>query len=187
MSSPHAVFKGNYYVVMPSAHMFAITLGARSSLSPTLIGVTNISSILSCLIQVLYISKRNSFVKQHTEVADYRLPLIISALCPLVGNIIYSYALAYPSVVIALIGRLLIGFGCAEVVNRRLLLVTLPPESINIEVARLVKVRHCHLPSPISYYKQAYIHHQACFFTPQSIAEEMFYFPSNKPIFRGIV
>jgi len=133
------LFMGNYYVVMPSAHIFAITLGARSSLSPTLIGATNISSILSCLIQVLYISKRNSFVKQHTEVADYRLPLIISALCPLVGNIIYSYALAYPSVVIALIGRLLIGFGCAEIVNRRLLLVTLPPESINIEVARLVK------------------------------------------------
>ena len=74
------------------------------------------------------------------ELSNFRLPLIVCSVCALVGNILYSYSLKKASLVMACIGRILVGFGSAEILNRHLLSSILPPESINIEVAILAKL-----------------------------------------------
>ena len=51
---------------------------------------------------------------------SFRSTLIFSAICPLLGNLLYSCAITYKSMKLALFGRVLCGFGSAEVANRQL-------------------------------------------------------------------
>lgn len=74
------------------------------------------------------------------ELSNFRLPLLICSVSAVAGNIIFSYALKQPSLVTACVGRLLIGFGSADILNRQLLSTILPPACINIEVASLVRL-----------------------------------------------
>ncbi len=53
--------------------------------------------------------------------ASFRSALFFSALCPFIGNLLYSLAITYKSMKLALVGRVLCGFGSAEVVNRQLI------------------------------------------------------------------
>ena len=52
---------------------------------------------------------------------SFRSALIFSAICPLVGNLLYSFAISYNSMKLALLGRFLCGFGSAEVANRQII------------------------------------------------------------------
>lgn len=125
--------------MVPTAHILSISLGSRSS-TAALIGVANISSILSLLAHSIYISKSSSFIRRHTQLADLRVPLILCSLFALAGNILYSCSLGGEgSLVMALIGRFLIGCGSAEILNIQVLSTILSQESVNSEVASLAK------------------------------------------------
>lgn len=128
----------NYYCVVPVAHIHSTQVGSVSS-SALLIGAANITAILSSSVHAVLASKRKSFTKKHLDVSFFRRPLILSALFPLIGNILYSLSVKRKSLEMALIGRLLVGLGSAEVLNRRLVSAVLPKESVNAEVASLVK------------------------------------------------
>jgi len=52
---------------------------------------------------------------------SFRSALIFSAFCALVGNSLYALAITYKSMKLALLGRVLCGFGSAEVVNRQMI------------------------------------------------------------------
>jgi MFS family permease len=52
---------------------------------------------------------------------SFRSALIFSAICALVGNLLYACAITYKSMKLALFGRVLCGFGSAEVANRQLI------------------------------------------------------------------
>ena len=132
------LFLVNYYCVVPVAHIHAIKLGSVSS-SALLIGAANITAILSSSVHALLASKRKSFAKKHLDVSFFRIPLILSALFPLIGNILYSLSVKRESLQMALVGRLLVGLGSAEVLNRRLVSTIMPKESVGAEVASLVK------------------------------------------------
>ncbi|KAL7491615.1 hypothetical protein ACHAWT_000904 [Skeletonema menzelii] len=132
------LFLVNYYCVVPVAHIHSTQLGSVSS-SALLIGAANITAILSSSVHALVASKRKSFTKKHLDVSFFRTPLMLSALFPLIGNILYSLSVKKKSLEMALIGRLLVGLGSAEVLNRRLVSTVLPNESVNAEVASLVK------------------------------------------------
>ncbi|KAL7542428.1 hypothetical protein ACHAXR_011769 [Thalassiosira sp. AJA248-18] len=129
----------NYYIIVPTAHIHSISLGSRSS-TAVLIGSANISSIISSFIHTLLISKPNSFVRARTEVANFRVPLLFCSCCAVAGNILYSCSLSKASFGMALVGRILVGFGSAEVLNRQLLSSVLPQESVNTEAASLAKM-----------------------------------------------
>ena len=137
-TSSMVLFLVNYYCIVPVAHIHSIELGASSG-SALLIGAVNVTSILSASVHALLASKRKSFAKKHMDVSFFRLPLIISALFPLIGNILYSLSVNREDFKMALIGRLLIGLGSAEVLNRRLVSTIMPKESVNAEVASMVK------------------------------------------------
>jgi len=137
-SASMVLFLVNYYCVVPVAHIHSTQLGSVSS-SALLIGAANVTAILSTSVHALLASKRKSFTKKHLDVSFYRIPLIVSALFPLIGNILYSLSVKKKSLEMALVGRLLVGLGSAEVLNRRLVSTVLPKESVNAEVASLVK------------------------------------------------
>jgi magnesium-transporting ATPase (P-type) len=129
------LFIVNYYITMPSSYMFALELDTRSSQS-LLTAVVNISSLISCFIHAMMISKRNSFVKRHLmDVSFFRMPMVISSLFSIAGNALYSYSMSEKSFKMALLGRFLFGFGSCELLNRHLLTVALPNDSINGEVS----------------------------------------------------
>ncbi|KAK1740900.1 SPX domain-containing protein [Skeletonema marinoi] len=133
-SASMVLFLVNYYCVVPVAHIHSTQLGSVSS-SALLIGAANVTAILSSSVHALLASKRKSFTKKHLDVSFYRIPLIVSALFPLIGNILYSLSVKKKSLEMALVGRLLVGLGSAEVLNRRLVSTVLPKESVNAEVA----------------------------------------------------
>lgn len=52
---------------------------------------------------------------------SFRSVLLCSAVCPCLGNLFYALAISYRSLAMAIGGRILVGLGSAEVVNRQLI------------------------------------------------------------------
>jgi len=100
----------NYYIIAPTANHYARLLGTNGAFGATLIGVSSFSAIFAAFLYSIWYSK-----------ATFKSGLIFSAICPLVGNLMYSFAISYHSMKLALFGRLLCGFGSAEVINRQLI------------------------------------------------------------------
>jgi hypothetical protein len=63
--------------------------------------------------------------------------MVISCLCPIIGNIFYSKAYEHHSLFIAMIGRLLIGFSSTELLNKHIILVFQVKGNATTEVARI--------------------------------------------------
>lgn len=100
----------NYYIIAPTANHYAILLGTSGEYGATLIGASSLSAIFAAFIYSIWYTK-----------SSFKSALIFSAVCPFVGNLMYSFAIAYDSMKMAFIGRILCGFGSAEVVNRQLI------------------------------------------------------------------
>jgi hypothetical protein len=100
----------NYYIVAPTANHYAIGLGYDGAFGATLIGASSFSAIFSAFLYSLWYTRSN-----------FKSALIFSAICPFLGNLIYAIAISYDSMTTAIIGRILCGFGSAEVLNRQLI------------------------------------------------------------------
>jgi len=100
----------NYYIVAPTANSYAVHLGTNGAYGSTLIGASSFAAMFAALFYSLWYNK-----------LSFKSALIFSSLCPIVGNLMYSLALSMKSMKIALIGRILVGFGSAEVVNRQMI------------------------------------------------------------------
>jgi hypothetical protein len=100
----------NYYIVAPTANHYASILGTDGAFGATLIGASSFSAIFAAFLYSLWYTK-----------ASFRSVLIFSTICPLVGNLVYALAISYRSMPMAIAGRVLCGFGSAEVVNRQLI------------------------------------------------------------------
>jgi MFS family permease len=100
----------NYYIVAPTANHYAIVLGSDGAFGATLIGTSSFSAIIAALLYSFWYTK-----------SSFKSVLIFSAICPLVGNLVYALAISYRSLPMAIFGRFLCGFGSAEVVNRQMI------------------------------------------------------------------
>eukprot|EP00562_Extubocellulus_spinifer_P013012 CAMPEP_0178542176 /NCGR_PEP_ID=MMETSP0697-20121206/1923_1 /TAXON_ID=265572 /ORGANISM="Extubocellulus spinifer, Strain CCMP396" /LENGTH=918 /DNA_ID=CAMNT_0020174567 /DNA_START=66 /DNA_END=2822 /DNA_ORIENTATION=- len=100
----------NYYIVAPTANHYAIILGTDGAFGATLVGASSFSAIFAAFIFSVWYTK-----------SSFRSALLFSALCPCVGNLLYALAISYRSMQVAILGRILVGFGSAEVVNRQLI------------------------------------------------------------------
>ena len=100
----------NYYIVAPNANHYSILLGHDGAFGATLIGASSFSAIFAAFVYSFWYTK-----------STFKSALVFSSLCPLIGNALYSLAISYRSMPIALWGRILCGFGSAEVVNRQLI------------------------------------------------------------------
>eukprot|EP00537_Pseudo-nitzschia_pungens_P011436 CAMPEP_0172389406 /NCGR_PEP_ID=MMETSP1061-20121228/6302_1 /TAXON_ID=37318 /ORGANISM="Pseudo-nitzschia pungens, Strain cf. pungens" /LENGTH=899 /DNA_ID=CAMNT_0013119549 /DNA_START=199 /DNA_END=2898 /DNA_ORIENTATION=- len=100
----------NYYIIAPTANRYAVALGENGAYGATLIGASSFSAIIAALMYSFWYINRS-----------FKSALIFSTICPLFGNLIYSLAISYDSMTLALGGRFLCGFGSAEVINRQII------------------------------------------------------------------
>ena len=100
----------NYYIVAPTANHYAIGLGYNGAFGATLIGASSFSAMFSAFLYSLWYTR-----------STFKSALIFSACCPLLGNLMYGLAISYHSMPMAIVGRILCGFGSAEVLNRQLI------------------------------------------------------------------
>jgi hypothetical protein len=100
----------NYYIVAPTANHYAILLGTDGAFGATLVGASSFAAIFAAFLYSLWYTK-----------SSFRSALLMSAVCPCLGNLLYAVAISYQSIQIAIWGRILVGFGSAEVVNRQLI------------------------------------------------------------------
>jgi hypothetical protein len=111
-----------------------------------LIGMANVSSLVGLFFHSLILSKHNSLLRRRLKPVDFRIPLCLCSASAVVGNILFSYSVTISSLRMALVGRLLVGFGSAECLNRQLLPTVLAPESINAEISRLATASMSTIP-----------------------------------------
>jgi len=109
-SNSYFIFQINYYIVAPTANHYAIRLDMDGAYGATLVGASSLAAIFAAFLYSWWYT-----------VFSFRSALIFSALCPCVGNLLYALAISYRSMPMAMFGRLLVGFGSAEVVNRQLI------------------------------------------------------------------
>ena len=100
----------NYYIVVSTANHYSIDLGKDGAYGATLIGASSFSALFAAF-----------FYSYWYTVSSLKSALIFSALCPMIGNMMYGLAISYRSMTLALGGRILCGFGSAEVINRQLI------------------------------------------------------------------
>ena len=130
----------NYYIISPSARAHTLLLGEKMAHSATLIGAASVSSFMGAVLHSYLLSKDDTASKLPSAGPFFfRVPLILSALSALAGNIIYADANRHGSLFMAYCGRFLVGFGSAEVLNCNLISKCIPPAGLVSESAKLVK------------------------------------------------
>lgn len=100
----------NYYIVAPNANNYAMLLGHDGAYGATLIGASSFAALFAAFFYSIWYTK-----------FSFKSALLFSSICPLLGNLLYALAVSYRSLAMALAGRILCGFGSAEVVNRQLI------------------------------------------------------------------
>ena len=104
------------------------------------------SSLFGLFFHSLLMSKRSSLLRRRLEPADFPIPLCLCSMSAVAGNVLFSYSVTTSSLPMALLGRVLVGFGSAECLNRQLLSTVLGPESTNAEASRLAKMSMLAIP-----------------------------------------
>ena len=121
--------KINYYIISPNIHHLATVLAEEPRSGTALIGITNVGVIANSLLHTFLLSKPKSLAKRHVGADTFRLPLMLCAGFGSVGNFLFARALKSGVFAHALVGRLLIGFASAEVLNRKLVVLLLTQKS----------------------------------------------------------
>ena len=103
-------FSFSFQIIAPTANHYAILLGTDGAFGASLIGASSFAAIFAAVLYSIWYTR-----------SSFRSALLFSALCPFVGNLMYALAITYQSMTIAILGRVLCGFGSAEVVNRQLI------------------------------------------------------------------
>lgn len=112
------IYMMNSFIIQPTNNLYVADLGASPMLSGLIMGMTPFAAIFSTFI---YSKWTNS---------SYKHPLIFSCVCFIIGNVFYSFADYFRSLFLMGLGRFLIGFASARVVNRRYLIDKIPHEMI---------------------------------------------------------
>eukprot|EP00554_Chaetoceros_debilis_P008935 CAMPEP_0194105894 /NCGR_PEP_ID=MMETSP0150-20130528/6008_1 /TAXON_ID=122233 /ORGANISM="Chaetoceros debilis, Strain MM31A-1" /LENGTH=1264 /DNA_ID=CAMNT_0038793885 /DNA_START=23 /DNA_END=3814 /DNA_ORIENTATION=+ len=100
----------NYYIVAPTANLYALHLGIDEAFGSVLIGVSSASALVAAFMYSFWYSQ-----------FSFKSALIFSSLTPVFGNLMYALALTTKSLKLAIAGRMLVGLGSAEVINRQLI------------------------------------------------------------------
>lgn len=73
---------------------------------------------LAMLISTIIFSRYTLFA--------YKIPMIITVLCHIVGTFLYGFANHYESFTMMFIGRFILGMGCGRIINRKYLISYIP-------------------------------------------------------------
>lgn len=101
------IYMVSYYCILPTAGSYAEALGSSKAASGVLIGGAPVAGILSSVFYSYLSSK------------GFKTPLILASSTCLAGNAVYAMAWSFRSLPMAILGRLMVGFGGARAINRR--------------------------------------------------------------------
>lgn len=104
----------NYYIIEPSSTMYVNRLGARDTMSGTLIGMMPLAAFISSIPYSIWTNH------------SFRNPMIMSSFTLVIGNLIYSFADVFRSFPMALCGRFVTGLGAPKCIIRRYMADTTP-------------------------------------------------------------
>ncbi len=119
----------NYYNIMPSAANLSCSLGWKYAHSALLIGSTNVTTLFAIFYHTYRINAQKDF--------SYKNTFLFSAICPLIGNIMYAKSYNYKSFAMAIAGRLLIGFSSIELVNKQVIVTFSPKNDLVTEFSAM--------------------------------------------------
>lgn len=102
------------YAPLSTAGQYAHSLGASEALFGIIIGGTPFAGFFSAILWAYLASFR---IKE---------PLAASSLICLLGNVIYASAASFDSIVIAVLGRFMVGIGGARAINRQYIADNIP-------------------------------------------------------------
>jgi len=125
----------NYYIIFPSAASYCRGIGWKSTNSAILIGSACISALISTVYHIYYLKWYNFDAKS----CDLRRLLILSSILPFFGNLLYARSYEYGYFSTAVIGRFLVGFASADLVNKHLVVFFQPKR--NASLAEMAKLR----------------------------------------------
>jgi MFS family permease len=112
------IYTMNCYIVQPTNASYIERLGSTPFLTGFVLAMTPLAAIFS------------TFFYSYLCNSNYRVSFVISCLCFIIGNFLYSYADYVQSVWVMGIGRVFIGLGGARVICRRYLLEQVPKDLI---------------------------------------------------------
>lgn len=120
------LYMTNYYIVAPTSGKYAAALGGDPALAGLLIGATPAATLFSTVLYSWWANR------------SYKSAIIFASVCSLLGNVLYSVALPYDSLSMAMAGRVLNGLGGARAVNRRYIADATPREDRTAASAEFV-------------------------------------------------
>mmetsp|Transcript_26913 Transcript_26913/g.40421 ORF Transcript_26913/g.40421 Transcript_26913/m.40421 type:complete len:979 (+) Transcript_26913:138-3074(+) len=138
-ASAIALFTMNYYIIVPSAASFCSKLGGEYMHSVILISAPNVACLISSFFQAF-----NTIPKlKKTPEKVFHRHLALSALFPLLGNVLYTVGYDRRSVLIAFFGRFIIGLRSSDVINKHIAVTQARTKNEITEVALLRKIHLC--------------------------------------------
>lgn len=97
----------NYNICLPTAAEYSEQLGMNKSNSGVIVAMTPLAALLG------------AFVYSYLSSYSYKMPLLMSNVLLIVGNLLYSLAWDYDSPAFLLVGRFVTGLGGCRAINRR--------------------------------------------------------------------
>lgn len=94
----------------PTANRYAILLGSHGAYGSTLIGAASLAAFFGSFLYSWWYTR-----------FSFKSALAFSSFISVIGNLLYAVAISFESIKVAFVGRLLVGLGSAEVINRQII------------------------------------------------------------------
>ena len=133
------LYATNYYIAHSTANLFAMQMGAHPVHAAAIIGASSVGALIAAFFHARGLSIQSESVALTSMSLDFfRKSFLFAAFFPIVGNILHALAVSSQSISLAVFGRMWIGFGSIELLNRQLLSCHLRPIQVVPESAKLV-------------------------------------------------
>jgi hypothetical protein len=133
------LYATNYYMAHSTANLFAMQTGAHPVHAATIIGASSVGALFAAFFHARGLLIQSESVALTSMSLDFfRKSFLFAAFSPIVGNIVHALAVSWQSIPLAVFGRMWIGFGSIELLNRQLLSCHLRPIQVVPESAKLV-------------------------------------------------
>lgn len=128
----------NYYIALSTAVELVKNAGVHPAFSAAVIGAANVGALVVALLHSSAMSKENELGDEAFGFGFFRRNFLFYTILPIIGNVLDPIAVSCASVPLAVFGRVLVGFGSADLLHRQFLASCLPAPHLVVEAARLV-------------------------------------------------
>lgn len=131
----------NYFVAHATTNRYVRSVGAEPGHTASIIGCPNLSACVVALVHCGVLSKLAAAGRSDSgNVRAFRWVYLGSCLFGVIGNVIIARSVLNASITKAILGRLLLGFGSTDVLQRQVL-CWCSKSHMALEAARLVQFR----------------------------------------------